>query len=159
ARGDPGQWRMIVEDPSKDARDPAPRGLPVAFDPEATTAEPGLPGFLARPAGAPVYHGFVVLDDIEADGFRFGIISHLQAPPSPWGDAFVIAPDNSRAGLVWELSSELYLREIIPFQSNRWGVWGIGFRLPMRSPEDARRNLEAILPLLKEQWNRWRSGE
>src|SRR5262245_1557791 len=144
--------RQRVEDPSEDARDTTPRGLPVAFDPEAATAKPDLPGFLARPEGAPVYHGFVVLDDVEVDGFRFGIISAFCDPPSPWGDAFIIAPDNSRAGLVWELSSEEYLREIIPFQSNRWGVWGVGFRFPMRSPEDAQRNLEAILPLLKEQW-------
>src|SRR5881398_818527 len=100
-----------MSEASDDARSTTRGGLPVAFDPEAATTEPGLPGFLARPEGAPVYHGFVILEDVEIDGFRLGIISDFCDPPSPWGDAFVIAPDDSRAGLVWELSAEPFVRE------------------------------------------------
>jgi hypothetical protein len=44
---------------SDDARRPTHDGLPVAFDREATSADPTLPGFLSPPEGAPVYHGFV----------------------------------------------------------------------------------------------------
>jgi hypothetical protein len=35
-----------------------PVGRPLAVDRQAESADPGLPAFLARPPGAPVYHGF-----------------------------------------------------------------------------------------------------
>jgi hypothetical protein len=50
-----------------------------------------------RREAAPVYHGFPVIEGVEADGFRLGTISALG--PDDYGDAFVIAPDGSRAGL------------------------------------------------------------
>jgi hypothetical protein len=45
-------------------------GRRLAIDEQAQSADPGLPAFLARPQGAPVYYGFPVLDGAEADGFR-----------------------------------------------------------------------------------------
>jgi hypothetical protein len=51
-----------------------------------------------------VYHGFPVLPDVEVDGFRLGMISDWEAQPATEGDAFLIAPDGSRAGLVWEVA-------------------------------------------------------
>jgi hypothetical protein len=143
----------------EDVHRPTHDGLPVAFDGGAASADPTLPGFLSPPEGAPVYHGFVILDGVAVDGFRFGIISGFCDPPSLGGDAFVIAPDDSRAGLVWEASAEPFVREISPFEDRRWGVWAVGFPHPMRGPEDAQRNLAAVLPVLKEEWQRWRRGE
>jgi hypothetical protein len=35
-------------------------------------------------------------------------------------------------------------------------VWGVGFRFPMNSRENARRNLESILPELKLRWAEWK---
>jgi hypothetical protein len=142
---------------SKGPRHPSISGRPLAVDPEAETVQPGLPGFLARPAEAPVYHGFPVFDDVEVDGFKFGTVTDFEAEEEPTnGDAFVVAPDNSRAGLVWELSPESYVNEIIPPEPDRWGVWEVGFPHPMRTREDVRRNLEAVLPQLKEAWVLWR---
>ena len=80
-----------------------PRGRPIAVDPKATSASASEPAFIARPAGAPVYHGFQVLEDIIVEGFAFGKITDFEAEPSQEGDAFVVAPDNSRAGLVLSL--------------------------------------------------------
>ena len=77
-----------------------PEGHLLALDPSADSTNPDLPGFLAPPSGAPVYHGFPVLDDVEVEGFRLGVISNWEAEPSMQdGDAFVVAPDNSRCGL------------------------------------------------------------
>jgi hypothetical protein len=54
---------------------------------------------LHRPPGrCAVYYGFVVLDDVDVDGFTLGKITDWEAEPCETGDAFVIAPDGSRAG-------------------------------------------------------------
>jgi hypothetical protein len=58
------------------------------------------PAFIVPPADAPVYHGFVILHDVAADGFTLGKITDFDAEPCMEGDAFAITPDGSRAGLV-----------------------------------------------------------
>jgi hypothetical protein len=104
-----------------------------------------------------VYHGFVVLDDVSADGFTLGKITDCESERCETGDAFVIAPDGSRAGLVWETYDPPYFQEVSPIETGRWGVWGVGFRLPMNSRENARRNLESVLPELKLRWAEWKA--
>lgn len=133
------------------------RGRPLAVDSKAKSASPTEPAFVARPQGTPVYHGFIVLDDVTADGFTFGKITDWEAEPCEAGDAFVIAPDGSRAGLVWEVCNPPYFREVMPIEADRWGVWAVGFAMPMDSHENARRNLESILPQLKSRWAEWKS--
>jgi hypothetical protein len=137
--------------------DNMPKGRPIAIDATAKSASPTKPAFIARPEGAPVYHGFVILDDVAADGFTLGKITDWEAEHCDEGDAFVIAPDGSRAGLVWEVSDAPYFQEVMPVETRRWGVWGVSLRLPMNSRENARRNLESILPELKLRWAEWKS--
>jgi hypothetical protein len=132
------------------------KGLPLALDLTAKSANPTLPAFLTPPEDEPVYYGFPVLDDVEVDGFKLGIITDFEAEPTDWGDAFIVAPDGSRAGLVWEVSDKTYLLEALPLQPRRWGVWEVPFPFPMRSRADARRNLETVLPVLKEKWEQWK---
>jgi hypothetical protein len=132
-------------------------GGPIAVDLNAESAEENVPAFVARPPGAPVYHGFDVLQDVVLDGFRYGAITDVEAEPCSEGDGFVVAPDNSRAGLVWEVGTGDTLREVVPPDDNRWGVWGVWFPHPMTNRENARLNLECVLPLLKEKWEHWRS--
>lgn len=131
-------------------------GRPLAIDASAESAQKDTPGFLARPAGAPVYHGFRTLDDVVVDGFTFGAITDFEAEPCEEGDAFVIAPDGSRAGLVWRVSGDEEFQEVCPAAEDRWGVWAVAFPFPMSSRENARLNLQAILPKLKAEWQRWR---
>ena len=103
-----------------------------------------------------MYHGFQILDDVEVDGFKLGIITELE-PGDDGGDAFVVAPDGSRAGLVWEIFTPTYFREILPPDEGRWGVLGVAFAEPMDTHEDARRNLAAMLPELRLRWEAWRT--
>ena len=137
--------------------DNMPKGRPLAIDATARSDSPTEPAFISPPEGAPVYHGFVVLDDVVADGFTLGKITDWEAEPCETGDAFVIAPDGSRAGLVWEAYDPPYFQEVSPIETDRWGVWGVGFCLPMNNRENARRNLESILPELKLRWAEWKS--
>lgn len=127
------------------------KGRPIAMDPNAVSADSEAPAFIARPAGAPVYYGFVVLEDVEVDGFVLGKISDFEAEPMDYGDAFVIAPDGRRAGLVWEIG-DVRLEQVMPPDASRWGVWAVWFPHPMRTRDDARLNLAAIVPLLRPHW-------
>jgi len=131
-------------------------GLPLAVDDTAESASTDLPAFLAKPPGAPVYHGFRILSDVVVEGFIFGMITNFEAQESAAGDAFVVAPDNSRAGLVWEVSDKDDFTEICPIEKDRWGVWEVSFPFRMTSREAARMNLQAILPKLKPKWKEWR---
>ncbi len=131
------------------------RGRPIAVDTGAVSSSKTLPAFLARPKNAPVYHGFEILHDVCVDGFTFGAITNFESHPSDEGDAFVIAPDDSRAGLVWAVSKRPRFRQVCVPTEDRWGVWDVAFPFAMTSRENVKRNLEAILPKLKPEWEKW----
>lgn len=132
------------------------KGQPVRLDPDAVSANLEHPPFVARPPGAPVYYGFPVLEDVEVEGFKLGMISDWEAESSDYGDAFVVAPDGSRAGLMWEIDPERRFRETLGFAPGRWGVWDVTFPHPMRTRQDARHNLAFVLPDLRPKWEKWR---
>lgn len=134
------------------------RGRPLAVDEKAISASPTAPAFIAPPAGAPVYYGFVVLDDVVVDGFILGKITDFEAETCDTGDAFVIAPDGSRAGLVWEVCGGSYFEEVCAPEAGRWGVWGVALPFPMNSRDNARKNLGVILPQLKPRWAEWKTN-
>lgn len=119
---------------------------------ETLQTELGSP---ARSEEASAYYGFEILGDVTVEGFRLGKITDFEAEPTETGDAFIVAPDGSRAGLVWEVSSENYFEEVMG-KSGSWGVWAVSFPHPMTSPDNIRRNLESILPELKKEWEKWR---
>ena len=126
------------------------------MDNDAASADPSAPPFVARPENAPVYHGFRMLKDVEVGGFHLGMITNFLAQPGTAGDAFVVAPDGSRAGLVWEAEcDEPYITEVLPPSSERWGVWAVGLSIPLRSNADALTYLAALVPELRQRWMAW----
>ena len=64
------------------------------------------------------------------EGFRLGMISDFESSPED-GDAFVIASDGSRAGLVWCFGDANSFEEVCPMEVDRWGVWAVTFPEPM----------------------------
>jgi hypothetical protein len=70
----------------------------------------------------------------------------------------VVAPDDSRCGLVWEVTEEPYIQWPSDLDETRWGVWDVGFPHPMDSRENARRNLAHVLPPLRQAWENWRDN-
>lgn len=131
-------------------------GRQIAVDAFAESASPTEPAFIAPPKGAPPYHGFQILSDVVVEGFTLGKITDFESEKCDEGDSFVIAPDNSRCGLVWEVSDKSYFEEVCPIESVRWGVWGVSFPNPMTNRENARKNLESILTQLQQRWEEWR---
>lgn len=130
---------------------------PLRIDPEARSSDPDAPAFIAKPVGAPVYYGFPIVPGSDVDGFQFGMITDFEAQPDKTGDAFVVAPDGSRAGLVWESEvDEPYISAVLAPDSRRWGVWAVGVPLPLRRRADARSFLAALLPELRARWEKWK---
>jgi hypothetical protein len=69
--------------------------------------------------------------------------------PASWGDAYVVAPDGTRAGIVWVMKGPV-TEVVFPPEPGRWGVYQFLFEHPVLSDADLIRNLHAILPRLKE---------
>jgi hypothetical protein len=105
---------------------------------------------LEERGGVPVYHGFMVVPETLTDGWCLGVISGQEDPEgSTSGDAYVVAPDGSSAGLVWEVGDEPMV-QILPPDSERWGIYAISFPHPVRNAEDLASAFRSVLPALKE---------
>ena len=117
-----------------------------------------LPAFLARPEDAPVYHGFPLLENSRTDdGWCFGTISEPECPEGrDWGDAFVVAPDGSRAGIIWEVG-ESKIEVSIPPDENRWGVFHVGFTRRVHDEEGLVEQLREWLPELRRLHRDWKA--
>ncbi|MEQ1605934.1 MAG: 3-deoxy-8-phosphooctulonate synthase [Pyrinomonadaceae bacterium] len=116
----------------------------------AISNDADLPAFLARPEEAPVYRGFPMVLETMTDGWCLGAITEYEDPDGcDSGDAYVVAPDGSRAGLVWDVG-EGKVSEICPPEKGRWGVYQIWFSEPVRTTEDLVERFREVLPDLQE---------
>jgi hypothetical protein len=86
------------------------------------------------------------------------MITDFLAEPADMGDAYVVAPDGSRAGLVWESGCAQYFAEVLAPDQDRWGVWATGLALPMTTVDEAQDYLAALLPQLRRCWESWRDA-
>jgi len=126
-----------------------PDGKRLVLNQPAESGKPGVPAFLARPTGAPVYHGFPLLEESRTDGWCLGTITEFADPDGcESGDAFVVAPDGSRAGLVWQVGA--FETEVIcEPDEGRCGVYSIAFPRAVRNTEDLVLCFREVLPELK----------
>lgn len=96
-----------------------------------------------------MYHGFPIVPETETDGWFYGAITEcLDANGCEEGDAYVVAPDGTRAGLVWEVGYQR-IDEVCAPSADRWGVYAVGFVRPVRTLDDLIFNFRQILPDLK----------
>lgn len=132
-------------------------GKKIRYDSHPESSNPDVPGFLARPVGASVCHGFTVVPESMTDGWAYGAITEYDCDePQTEGDGFLIAPDGSRAGIAWATDTpEPY--ELLPPDAERWGVYGVCFARPVTCVEDLVRNFREVLPTLKDQHARLHS--
>jgi hypothetical protein len=136
--------------------EPRSDGQPLRLDPDAASADPALPPFVARPAGAPVYHGFPLADESRTpDGWCFGVITDPDCPAgADWGDAFVVAPDDSRAGLIWHVGPAELEISLEP-DASRWGVYAVGIPRLVHSQAELVGQLREWLPELRRRHAAW----
>ena len=127
----------------------APDGKTLRTDHQARSEDPLLPAFLARPTDAPVYHGFPLVEESRTDGWCYGAITEFEDPDGcEAGDGFVVAPDGSRAGLVWSVGTFATEALSEPDQ-RRWGVYAVAFPQAVRNVADLVTCFRAILPELQ----------
>jgi len=108
---------------------------------------------VAKPKGAPVYHGFPVVEESETEGWKYGAITAFEGVGvANQGDGFVIAPDGSRAGIVWNTYGSDITVVCAP-EKGRWGVYGVRFPNAVSSRQDLIQNFRAVLPRLKAQYD------
>jgi hypothetical protein len=70
-----------------------------------------------------------MVEETRTDGWCYGAITDYEDPEGcEAGDGFVVAPDGSRAGLVWS-TGDFEAREICEPDADRWGVYEIAFPL------------------------------
>ncbi len=86
------------------------------------------------------------------------MITDFLSEPALEGDAYVVAPDGSRAGLVWQSGCAPYFEEVLARDEGQWGVWAAGLPLPMSTEDEARNYLAALLPQLRSRWGSWRGA-
>jgi len=131
---------------------PEPISISMRLDETAESANPKSPAFLARPEGAPVYHGFPLVEETRTEGWCFGAITEFEdSSGCESGDGFVVAPDGSRAGIVWEVG-EGEMEEIGPPEPDRWGVYAVWFPRATRTVDDLVFNFHHVLPALKRKY-------
>ena len=126
-----------------------PDGQIALIDSDAQSTDSDLPAFIAAPKGAPAYYGFPILEGSEKDGFSFGAITDPRGDtPKNWGDAYVVAHNGSRAGIVWQAGNG-EPSVVSPPSQGRWGVYGFHFSAPIQSDRDLVQCLHSALPYLK----------
>jgi hypothetical protein len=124
-------------------------GKKIFQDDKAPSRTQGMPAFLSRPEGAPIYYGFPLVEETRTDGWCFGAITEFEDPQGCIeGDGFVIASDGSRAGLAWSVG-DFATREICPPDETRWGVYEIAFAKAVRTVDDLSQCFRAVLPELQ----------
>ena len=134
-----------------------PQGTQLKLDDAAAIASPDLPDFLAKPDGAHAYHRFPLVPETMTDGWCLGAITEYEDPDGcDSGDAYVVAPDGSRAGLVWDVGTGK-IGEICPPDKSRWGIYQVWFKRPVRTTDDLVAAFRTVLPELQGIYYRLRS--
>jgi hypothetical protein len=124
------------------------RLLHMLIDKEARTSGKEHPG-MNRPPGSPVYYGFPIVNETLTDGWRLGSVTAFEDPLGcTHGDAFVVAPDGTRAGITWEVGTAA-LKEVVPPDAERWGVYAVSFPSSVHNVEDLAKCFRAVLPELQ----------
>lgn len=99
------------------------------------------------------YDGYPLIPETEMDGFVFGTITPIGGDR---GAGFLQGPDGSKAGLQWELSDSPFIERVEPPDGRGWGVYRVGFTVPVVSMGDLESNLAVLLPKLKVLYGRLR---
>ena len=70
------------------------------------------------------------------------------------GDAFVVAPDDSRAGIIWDVCAD-GMEVSIPPEEDRWGVYCLRLERPVRNEQELVEQLQGWLPELRRLHRQW----
>lgn len=97
-----------------------------------------------------IYHGYPVISATACNGWYFGALSDSEtgAILDTSGDGYVVAPDGSRADLLWQIGFG-DLTQVLPPDAERWGVYAVWFPKPITTVEDLVFGFRFALPDLQ----------
>jgi hypothetical protein len=134
----------------------------MVLDPDAEFTDPAKPPSAAAPQGAKPYHGHPLLEETRIEGWCLGAVSDPFEPDCDEGctigDAFVEAPDGSRAGLLWTLDESPKFGVLMEPDGGRWGVFHFTVLKPIANVADLREAFAAMLPALKGLYEQFGPG-
>jgi hypothetical protein len=134
-------------------------GKQLFLDENAESSSTELPAFLAKPDGAPVYHGFPLLKESETYGWILGIITEFEDENGcDEGDAYVQAPNGDRIGLVWDVGKG-ELSMVREPDDNRMGVFQVWFPRIVKTKEDIIENFRHILPSIQKKYEEMKKSK
>ncbi|MBN1758878.1 MAG: hypothetical protein JW863_11200 [Chitinispirillaceae bacterium] len=134
-------------------------GKQLVLDKNAEPSSLKLPAFLAKPEGAPVYHGFPLLKESETDGWILGIITEYEDENGcDEGDAYVQAPNGDRIGLVWDVGND-EISTISEPDEKRMGVFQVWFPKTVKTKEDMIENFRHVLPSVRNMYEELKKGK
>lgn len=87
----------------------------------------------------------------DVDGFELGMFVSYDT----CGDAWVRAPDGSVSTLIWETGEPAHFQDVIEPDGSRWGTYAVQLPLPLTTDAEAATYLAALLPELRQRWDRW----
>jgi hypothetical protein len=137
----------------------------MVLDANAKLTDPSKPPFAAAPPGSKPYHGHPLLEETRTEGWCLGVVTDpFEADCESGctiGDAFVEAPDGSRAGLVWTFDERPKFAVLREPDSGRWGVFHFTVLKPIAGMDDLRDAFAVMLPALKMLYDRFhpKAGE
>lgn len=86
------------------------------------------------------------------------MISDFGGADAHFGDGYVVAPDGSRCGLVWECCVEESFAVVLEATPDRRGVYFVALPQPLHGADNARPFLVAALSRLAPLWRAWAEG-
>ncbi len=110
------------------------------------------------------YCDFSIVPETETGGWVYGAITvfgpdcdNCGPDGCDTGDGFVVAPDGTRAGLVWSYGREPPERILEP-DEDRWGVFEVNFPRRIKTLNDLCISFRGILPFLQQEYGRTKQG-
>ena len=141
--GGKGLWKKMVLDENVELNDPS------------------KPPFISAPPGSKPYFGHPLLEETRTDGWCLGIVTDPFEPDCAEGctigDAFVEAPDGSRAGLVWTVEPTPRFAVLCEPDGERWGVFHFSVLRPITTMEDLQEAFVVMVPALEMLYERFHS--
>lgn len=123
------------------------------LDQTAKSTDPDKPAFTSPPKDSKPYYGYPLIKEICFDGFCYGAVTDFLQPDCDEGcrigDGFVEAPDGTRAGLFWEVRSEMGFSRMGNSDNKRWGIYYFAIPQPIKTVDDMKITFERMVPVLK----------
>lgn len=101
-----------------------------------------------------IYFEIPVLPGVELEGWRLGLYTNSIDVDATAGDAYLVAPDGRRCGLVWRIAQPSWFVSLIGPNEHRFGTFEVACAHGPTSTHEARRFIAELLPDVRREWER-----